>query len=411
MWAVNGSAMHVVRPADWTGSGRGVFLAAAVTVVGISPVFLVGAQGVDVERTLRMTVADIGIAVGVFSGATALSTAVLGRVVQRIGIRRGLVGAMAASIVAFAWIALSRAPLVLYGALVFAGAINGAAQPSANALLATNRARRPAQAFGIKQASATGASLLAGLVVPLVALTIGWRWSFVAMCVPSTGLAAISLLYVPDQRKAERAQPPKRMRDGPDVPIAVLAVAGGFGAAAGNAFAAFFVLYGVHSQHVAQSTTALIFALASLSGVIGRVMSGRAVDSAGLPATVLAGCLVMCGVAGDLLIASTPFGTIGSLVVGGVVAVGLGWAWPGLIHFDVASRDPRRAARSTGVVLSGFATGACVGPLLLGELARASGFGMLWRVVAVLNLAAGLVLLVGTRLSRRSALVSTLSEP
>jgi predicted MFS family arabinose efflux permease len=357
-------------------------------------------------RDLRMTIADLGIAVAAFFGATALSAAVLGRVVQRIGVHRGLVGAMAAAAVAFAFVSVVRTPVMLDIAMIFCGFVNGAVHPCANALLATGRGERRAQSFGIKQASSSGAALLAGLLVPAVALTVGWRWSFVAICAVSASLALLSRsLLDGEQLSAASGRSLVTSRDA-RVPVGVLALAGVFGAAAGNAFAAFFVVFGVHAEHVPQSTAALAFSLSSLCGIVGRVTSGRVIDRRGYPATVVASCLVACGAVGDLLLASHVLSGISLLLVGGIVVTGIGWAWPGLLHYSVSVRDPQRVARSTGIMMTGFAIGACLGPLLLGQLFRKTGYADVWRVGALLNLCASATLFLGPHIRRSTAPVS-----
>lgn len=393
------------RPARGTVShgGRGnVFLASAVTVVSISPVFMVSAQAVDLGRDLRMTIADLGIAVAVFFGSTALSAAVLGRVVQRLGVHRGVLGTMTAATIAFAFVSVVRTPVMLDIAMILCGFVNGAVHPCANGLLATGRGSRRAESFGIKQASSSGAALLAGLVVPLVALTVGWRWSFVAMCAASASLALLSRSLLDGERLSPAPASSLVASRDARIPVGVLALAGGFGAAAGNAFAAFFVVFGVHVEHVSQSTAALVFSLSSFCGIVGRVTSGRLIDRRGYPATVVAGCLVACGAVGDLLLASHVLSGISLLLLGGIVVIGIGWAWPGLLHYCVAVRDPLQVARSTGVMMTGFGIGACLGPLLLGQLFRKAGYADVWRVGAILNLCASASLLLGPRL-RRSA--------
>ena len=52
--------------------------------------------------------------------------------------------------------------------------------------------------FGIKQAAIPIATLLAGVAVPTVALTVGWRWAYLI----GAGLALLALLIAPAGRRA-----------------------------------------------------------------------------------------------------------------------------------------------------------------------------------------------------------------
>ena len=57
-------------------------------------------------------------------------------------------------------------------------------------------ARRRGAAFGIKQAAAPLATLLAGLAIPVFALTLGWRAAFLAACLLFPLVVAIAICLV-----------------------------------------------------------------------------------------------------------------------------------------------------------------------------------------------------------------------
>ncbi|MGH9103599.1 MAG: MFS transporter, partial [Acidimicrobiales bacterium] len=183
--------------------------------------------------------------------------------------------------------------------------------------------------------------------------------------------------------------------------LPLVALAAGLGSGAGGALTAFLVDFGVRSAGLAQAGAGLVFALASLVSLAGRVACGWTVDRRSqLRPYSLVGVLLVAGAAGDLLIgAGTPL----LFVTGALVAFGIGWAWPGLVHFTVVARDPAVAARATGVLMTGFATGSCISPLLLGQIARIFAFRTVWLAAAAANLLAAVVLTAGSARARAAA--------
>ena len=69
---------------------------------------------------------------------------------------------------------------MLGAALLVGGLGNAIGQPAGNALVAAQvRPERFGLGFAIKQSGIPLATLLGGLAVPLIALTIGWRFAYV----------------------------------------------------------------------------------------------------------------------------------------------------------------------------------------------------------------------------------------
>ncbi|MST35344.1 MFS transporter, partial [Acidimicrobiaceae bacterium USS-CC1] len=87
----------------------------------------------------------------------------------------------------------------LLGFLVAGGLANGAMQPAVNLLLArTVDDRRQGLAFGVKQAAIPTSTLLSGLAVPALALTVGWHVAYLV----AAGLALLvgAMLVLPGRR-------------------------------------------------------------------------------------------------------------------------------------------------------------------------------------------------------------------
>ena len=147
----------------------------------------------------------------------------MGRVVERIGAHRAMrvsATGSAAALLGVALFAESWAGLV--ACLVLGGLANAVAHPATHLSLARKvPANRQGFSFGIKQAAIPAATLLAGLAVPIIAVTFGWRWAF-------AGGAALALLLsfigpaetLGGVRKIKEA----RAGDVPTAPLVLLAL-------------------------------------------------------------------------------------------------------------------------------------------------------------------------------------------
>ena len=72
--------------------------------------------------------------------------------------------------------------------------------------------------------------------------------------------------------------------------------------------------------------------------------------------------LIVCAVGLSLMAIPTTW----SYVVGVLLAVGLGWGWPGLVHFLISHMAPGATAAATGIVQTGTYIGNIIGPVLTG---------------------------------------------
>ena len=110
--------------------------------------------------------------------------------------------------------------------------------------------------------------------------------------------------------------------------------------------------------------------------------------------------LLASGAAGLALLAVP--GTF-PLVLGVILAFGLGWSWPGLLNFAVVRLHPQAPAAATSITQTGVYAGGCLGPLSLGALASATGYPTMWVVAAIAMLTAGGLMLLGSAALRKHA--------
>ena len=374
-----------------------VLIAGAASVVVALPLFLVGGQAVQIGADLRLGVGGLGLVVAFYAGCTAVFAAMLGRAVQRLGVRHGLMLALAVSGTGMLAAAAAHSTTELALAMGLAGLANGVMHPSANGLLAASAVKTPlGMSLGIKQAAPPAASLVAGLAVPLVALTVGWRWSFVG-----GALLALLVVFVTAQAVPRSEAPPNRGHPPRTLvsrrPLVVLAVAAGCGSWAGSSISVFLVDFGVTTVHLAEGAAGMVLAAASLGTVLGTLMAGWSADRPrSLDVRVVTAVSMAIGSLGYLLIASAEQY---AYVTGAVIAAALGWAWPPLLHFAVLRAHPGTAARATGVLMTGVAAGSALGPLVLGQVAEHIGYRPIWLLMAAASFAGGALLWIALRRS------------
>lgn len=362
--------------------------AVSVATITVLPLSLAGALAVQVGQDLHVSAAALGAASSAFFGAATLMSPLAGGVVSRIGARStmrlslGLVGGV---LVAVGLAAHSLPGLLLL--LAVGGAGNALAQPATNLYLAQRVVPgRQGTAYGIKQSAIPAAGLLAGLAVPVLALTVGWRWAFALFALPAVLLAVRTPGGDELPGWSGPSGPPRRL---PRRVLLVLAVGAGLGAASAGPLGIFLVSGAVHAGW-GEAQAGLLFAAASTGGVAARLLSGVRADRRGeRHLEVIAAMLVL----GALGFAALATGSPGLFAVGSLLAFALGWGWPGLFVLSVVQLSPADPAAATALTQTGTSAGAVVGPLAFGLLVERASYAVAWSAAAVgLLLAAGVVL-------------------
>ena len=141
---------------------------------------ILGILAPTLQRELQWSETDYGDIVSWFSVAYAFGFLIAGRLLDRIGVKRGLGAAVVAwSIAAMAHalartaggFAIARAALGLGESAIFPGSIKTIAEWFPK--------RERALAAGIFNAGTNTGAIVAPLIVPVLALTYGWQWAFI----------------------------------------------------------------------------------------------------------------------------------------------------------------------------------------------------------------------------------------
>jgi MFS family permease len=392
--------MATAKPASW------LFLALAsyTLIIGVLPVFLTGVLSVQLMSQLGFGPLGLGLAVGAFRAAGAVSTGRLGRRVDRIGALRSL--RMAALIAACACLGVAvgsfnLATLVFW--LVLAGIGIAIGQPAANRLVVGRiPIERRGTAFGLKQASPPIASFLAGLGAPLIALEYGWRWAFII----GSALALVALVFTKIASTRVPRQTGRSLSGGHGLDLrtrSTLTVAIGLGTVASSSLVAFYVDSAVRTG-VDQTTAGFGLGLASVVAVAVRAASGPLSDRIKRGHLELCGWLLLAGAIGTTGLTIQPSGLLGYSSV--IVALVGTWGFNGLFWFAVVGNDAEPGS-VTGQVLPGALIGASLGPIAFGAIANTS-YDLAWLVIAAAAAMAGVLMFMGARRARHRHLVADL---
>jgi cyanate permease len=178
--------------------------------------------------------------------------------------------------------------------------------------------------------------------------------------------------------------------------ILPLVVAMGIGTAAATAIGVYLVPTAVKAG-VPLGTAGWLLVWGSMAGVVARLAGGWLADHRGSDGLgIIAGMLVI-GAAGYAAFALEDPLWIVAATIG---AYAFGWGWTGLMNYAVVRLNPGSPATAAGVLQTGGAAGAAVGPILFGQILSHTSYPIAWLASAAgLMAAAGLILALKSQLS------------
>lgn len=376
----------------WVGTG-----AVMVAVTCVLPMFLAAGLSVQIGADLRLPPQALGVAPTAFFGAMGLSSPLAGRLCDRLGTTRAIRLAVAMTAVVLLLVAAVGHSLpVLLGLLVLGGCANALAQPATNALVAARIPwHRQGVAYGAKYSAIPTASMLAGLAVPALGLTLGWRWAFVVFAVVAVlGVAWPFGTPPPRVADAERVSVDLRL---PRRILVLLACGVAFAAAGGSTLAIFMVVSAVDAGW-SEAGAGVLLAVASLIGIVARLLSGIRADRRGRNHLIVVVVMLAVGTLGVL--GMVPDSRL-LFAFAAPVAFAAGWGWPGLFILAVVRLHATAPAAATGLTQTGTSAGCVVGPLVFGLLVSHASYPVAWAVNAGFLATAAVVVLVGRGLVLR----------
>jgi len=378
-------------PPDRTRAETALVALAATLAIQIYTSFAASATAVlasELARDFGLPSRFVGVFVGILYAGSAVASLLSGAFIVRHGSIRTSQACVIVCAVGIASMPVAAAlPSGTVAALALAplliGVGYGPITPASSQLLArTAPPSRRALTFSIKQTGVPAGVALAGAVLPLVALAVGWRFTFAAIAALGVAIAALAQFSrasldadrAPERRAArvEYLAPIRRVLATPA--LAELAWIAFAYAATQVCLMSFLVVYLHEALGYSLVAAGLALTVANTGGIVGRIAWGAMADRLTTPRTLL-GIIGLIAAAGAFATAS--FGTTwpfaAMLVVCalfGATAIG----WNGVQLSEVARHSPPgEAGAITGATgFIGFG-GVVVGPPAFALLSAASG--------------------------------------
>ncbi|GLZ78137.1 MFS transporter [Actinorhabdospora filicis] len=347
--------------------------ATTMTIACVIPVFLVGGLSVQITGDLGFGSSGVGLAVATYFGTSALASIPAGRLVERYGAvacGRAAIALSASSMLTIAAFARGLAALVII--LAAGAAANSLGQLASNLLVARHVPDgRQGLLFGLKQAAIPASTLIAGACVPIIALTVGWRWAFVM-----AGILALTTMIplrgLPAATPGPKRQDAKRMR--PSAGLLITGAAAFCAASAASNITPFLVATAV-DHGLSPAAAGLTLTMGSFVGLIARIAVGWFTDRRRADGLLLVTVMLALGSGGLALISATPLWT---LPIGVIIGYVFGWSWAGVLTYAVTTTNPEAPAAASGVMQTGVYLGGMAGPFTFGIIAEHHGYAPAW---------------------------------
>jgi MFS family permease len=367
----------------------------AAHAMGTANISLVLAFAPALQKQLGLTPSAFGLAVSCYYAAQVIGALPAGWLVDRFGIRRGLMAAHLVLALGMSCIAFAGGATGLSIGLALCGLGYVLVNPAtARGVLAWFDQRHRATAMGVKQ---TGVPIGAVVVSMIAALVENWRVFAVALAL------AMLLMVVPFFSMAREKTSTARSTLLRDLRKALthrrltaVTLGTGLYTTAFGAVLAYFVTFSYEVVHVSPGMASLFLALVQAAAAVGRVAWGVAGDR--LPGNGRVTGLLACGLLGAASTAGLPFVTspVGLTVAALLIGLTVGGFASLAQTLAVESVDRALAGAAIGYNMLLVTGGLMLGPALFALVLTYDGYGAAWNVVA-------LVLLVGTALFQLGA--------
>lgn len=381
-----------MRSFSRTGLGAVTAAAMATATFPIAVASVLAAQLIDEFDISR---AEVGFLVTASGLVGALVSPFFGRLTDRIGAVRSVVGTLAAGAATLAALALSPTYAVLIGAAILTGFPNGWGNPSTNALIVDNVPPGTRGILtGIKQSGVQVGFFLGGMLLPLFASLWSWRVAvLIFLAMPIAGLIGM-IGHSDHQTREERDE--ARVEGRTPVAVRWIAVYGFISGLATQAIISFLPLFANEDLGWTEAAAGWLISIVGLMGIGARLLWPRLAERTighGLTLRILAWLTTVTAI---LLFLASIDAVADWVLIPAVVFLGGGAvAWNAVGMLAVMDFSPHGlVGKGTGLVLFGFLFGLAIGPPIMGYSVDTLGsYGPGWMIAAALLFISGLMAL------------------
>jgi MFS transporter, ACS family, hexuronate transporter len=380
---------------------------AAQTMANVGPLGIPSIAPL-IREGLGLSVAEAGSFLSAYYIGPALLSLPAGWLADRWGVRRTMVLGQAVIALGLVGVAGAGSFTVLIAVLVGAGAGYGMLNPtSAKAVIVWFPRRQRATVVGVKQMGFPFGGAVGALLMPPLALWLGWRGGVVVSGSVIALLAVVTwILYrdPPAPAEAAVAAPAEGIREVlANRDLWLVSAATFVFAGMQTVWMAYLVLYLQDSVGLPLVAAAGYLAMAQVTGMVGRVafgvLSDRAFGGRRRIVLVIAGAgSALCSLAmAETGPGASPWLLAGLALVFGFVGIG----WNGVQHTLMAElAGPRAVGTAVGLGLAISSLGVTLYPPLFGLLVEwTGGFRTPWTALG-LTMAVSLPLLAPVREGR-----------
>lgn len=339
-----------------------------------------------------ITRAQVGFLVLANGIVGAFASPLFGKITDRLGAVRSVVGSLAiGSFTLLGW-GLSPNYTILVAAALVTGLSNAWGNPSTNALIVDNvPAGARGVVTGVKQSGVQIGTFLGGLLLPV--FTVWWSWRVAVLAFLAMPLGG--LLGMMGRRDVHR-QTSRGHASSARLPVVVrwIAVYGSISGLATSALIGFLPLFANEGVGWSEAAGGTLIAVTGLAGIGARVMWPRLSERSighGRTLRILAAMSTFTAI--FLALASVEVLPGWILIPAALLLGGGAIAWNAVGMLAVMDFSPEGAVgKGTGLVLFGFLLGLALGAPLMGlSVDELGSYTAGWVATAVLLMVSGVI--------------------
>jgi MFS family permease len=253
-----------------------------------------------IRTDLSLSYTQSGFVLSAFAVTSGISQLPAGWLADRFGVRLAVLFGISGVAVAGLMIGLSYSYVALIAFLVLAAILGGGYHPAASAAVSAsvspeNRGR----ALGLHLIGGSSAFWIVPLLAAPIAVTWGWRSSFVVLSIPTIIFGIALYILISRRTRIQRTEPQTDDNDLPALPtkiqwrkltpFLIMSIATGTMI---QSVSGYLSLFAVDYLHVSEATAARLIAVTPLVGLFAAPMGGYLSDRFGsVPVLIVVSCL------------------------------------------------------------------------------------------------------------------------